>query len=102
MKGGRMGTKNKKIERYQSEIRKTREKINDLQQHLKKLLALLKKEEDMEMVKSLRSRGIDGESLYDLLNGIQDGTIQFYKDGKPIKASKKEHADPEGKEERGE
>jgi len=96
-----MGTKNKKIEKYQSEIKKTREKIADLQQHLKSLLVMLKREEDLEMVKSLRSRGIDGDSLYDLLNGIQDGTIQFYKDGKPMSAGEKEVNDPAEKEEQG-
>ena len=94
-----MGTKNKKIEKYQNEIRKTREKIADLQQHLKSLLAMLKKEEDLEMVRSFRSRGIDGDSLYDLLNGIQDGSIQFYKNGKPVDTTSKETTKPEIQEE---
>lgn len=96
-----MGTKNKKIEKYQNEIRKTREKIADLQQHLKSLLAMLKKEEDLEMVRSFRSRGIDGDSLYDLLNGIQDGSIQFYKNGKPVNTGSMEPIKPEGQEEPG-
>lgn len=75
---------NKKIERYQIEIRRTREKIADQQRHLKELLAQLKREEDLEMVKSLRSRSMDSDSLYDLLNGIQDGSIRFYRGGRPI------------------
>lgn len=83
-----MGTKNKKIEKYRNEIESTRKKIEGLQDHLRSMQAKLKREEELEMIRSLRSTNMQGDPLYDLLNGIRDGSIQFYREGKPIRTGK--------------
>lgn len=68
---------NKKIKKYMEEIRKTEQKIADLQQYLKGLHVALKQEEDNEMIKSIRGMKLDSHALHDLLNGIQEGTVKF-------------------------
>lgn len=68
---------NKKIKRYLDEIEKTEKKIVDLQQYLKGLRTALKQEENNEMIKSIRGMKLDSKELFDLLNGIQDGSVKF-------------------------
>lgn len=72
---------NKRIKRYLDEIEKTEKKIADLQQYLKGVQSALKQEENNEMIKSIRSMKLDSHQLFDLLNGIQDGSIIFTTDG---------------------
>ena len=61
---------NKKIKKYLDEIAKTEKKIADLQ-------AALKQEEDNEMIKCIRGMKMENGQLYDLLDGIQNGTVKF-------------------------
>ena len=72
---------NKRIKRYLDEIEKTEKKISELQQYLKGVQSALKQEENNEMIKSIRSMKLDSHQLFDLLNGIQDGSIIFTADG---------------------
>lgn len=66
---------NKKLKRYLDEAEKTEAKIQELQDYLKSVRAAQKQEEDLEMVRSLRSLKLSGHDLFSLLNGIQDGTV---------------------------
>ena len=50
---------------------------DELQTYLKGFRVALKAEEENEMVKSIRSMKLNSHELFDLLNGIQDGTIVF-------------------------
>ena len=68
---------NKRIKRYLDEIEKTEKKISELQQYLKGVQSALKQEENNEMIKSIRSMKLDSHQLFDLLNGIQNGSISF-------------------------
>ena len=71
---------NKKIKRYLEEIERTEKKIEELQNYLKGIKTALKSEEENEMVKSIRSMRLNSRELFDLLNGIQDGSIIFQAD----------------------
>lgn len=75
MKGGKY--LNKKIRKYLDEIEKTEKKIADLQQYLKEVRDALKKEEDSEMVRSIRSMNLDRQELFRLLEGIQNGNVSY-------------------------
>ena len=68
---------NKKIKKYLDEIAKTEKKIADLQQYLRGVQAALKQEEDNEMIRCIRGMKMDNNQLYDLLDGIQNGTVKF-------------------------
>ena len=68
---------NKRIKRYLEEIEKTEKKIAELQRYLKGVQAALKQEENNEMIKSIRGMKLNSQELFELLNGIQDGSIQF-------------------------
>ena len=66
-----------KIKKYLDEIAKTEKKIADLQQYLRGVQAALKQEEDNEMIRCIRGMKMDNDQLYDLLDGIQNGTVKF-------------------------
>lgn len=66
---------NRKIKKYLDEIEKTEKKIADLEMYLKGVRSALKEEENNEMIKSIRGMKLKGQELFDLLNGIQDGTF---------------------------
>lgn len=68
---------NRKIKRYLDEIERTEKKIEELQAYLKGIRVALKAEEENEMIKSIRSMKLNSHELFDLLNGIQDGSISF-------------------------
>lgn len=72
---------NKRIKRYLAEIQKTEKKIAELQRYLKGVQSALKQEENNEMIKSIRSMKLSSKELFDLLNGIQDGSVSFKVDG---------------------
>ena len=59
----------------------TEKKIADLEMYLKGVRSALKEEENNEMIKSIRGMKLKGQELFDLLNGIQDGTISFVASG---------------------
>ena len=71
---------NRKIKRYLDEIERTEKKIEELQAYLKGIRVALKAEEENEMIKSIRSMKLNSHELFDLLNGIQDGSISFQVD----------------------
>ena len=73
---------NRKIKKYLDEIEKTEKKIADLEMYLKGVRSALKEEENNEMIKSIRGMKLKGQELFDLLNGIQDGTISFVASGR--------------------
>lgn len=68
---------NKRIKRYLDEIEKTEKKIAELQRYLKGVQTALKQEENNEMIKSIRGMKLSSKELFELLNGIQDGSISF-------------------------
>ena len=68
---------NKRIKRYLAEIEKTEKKIAELQRYLKGVQTALKQEENNEMIKSIRGMKLSSKELFDLLNGIQDGSVSF-------------------------
>ena len=68
---------NKRIKRYLDEIEKTEKKIAELQRYLKGVQAALKQEENNEMIKSIRGLRLSSKELFELLNGIQDGSVSF-------------------------
>ena len=72
---------NKRIKRYLAEIDKTEKKIAELQRYLKGVQTALKQEENNEMIKSIRGMKLSSKELFDLLNGIQDGSVRFQVDG---------------------
>lgn len=68
---------NKKIKKYQDEIKRTEKKIAELQQYLKGVQVALKQEEDNEMIRCIRGMKMESSELYELLEGIQNGTVKF-------------------------
>lgn len=55
---------NKKIKKYQDEIKKTEKKIAELQQYLKGVQTALKQEEDNEMIRCIRGMKMESGQLY--------------------------------------
>ena len=68
---------NKKYKRYLDEIERTEAKITELQEYLKTTKAALKQEEELEMVKAIRSMKLKGRDLFDILNQMQNGNVSF-------------------------
>ena len=75
-----MNKLNRRIKRYLEGIEKTERKIAELQQYLKGVQSALKQEENNEMIKSIRGMKLSSKELFDLLNGIQDGSVRFQVD----------------------
>lgn len=74
---------NKKLMRYLDEADRTEAKIAELQEHLKGVRAAQKAEEDIEIVKSIRSMKLDGRELLVMLTGLQDGTMKIQYEREP-------------------
>lgn len=74
---------NMKLKKILDDIQKTEDKIEELQEHLKRQNTLKQQMEDMEIIKSFRSMKLDSRELLVLLDGIQKGTvtIQMNEDG---------------------
>ncbi len=68
---------NKKYKRYLDEIERTEAKIVELQEYLKTTKAALKQEEELEMVKAIRSMKLKGRDLFDILNQMQNGNVSL-------------------------
>ena len=66
---------NKKLKKYLDETDKTNAKIAELQEYLKTLQVAQKKEEDGEIVRSIRSMKLEPKALYEMLEGLQNGTL---------------------------
>ena len=74
---------NMKLKKILDDIQKTEDKIEELQEHLKRQNTLKQQMEDVEIIKSFRSMKLDSRELLVLLDGIQKGTvmIQMNEDG---------------------
>lgn len=74
---------NMKLKKILDDIQKTEDKIEELQEHLKRQNTLKQQMEDMEIIKSFRSMKLGSRELLVLLDGIQKGTvtIQMNEDG---------------------
>lgn len=68
---------NKKYKRYLDEIERTEAKIAELQEYLKLTKAALKQEEELEMIKAIRSMKLKGRDLFDVLNQMQNGNVSL-------------------------
>lgn len=64
-----------KIERKLEELRKTKERIRELQDKKALIEKSIQKEEDEEIVRVLRALHLGHEELVQVLLGIQDGSI---------------------------
>ncbi len=67
----------RRLQRYLDEIERTERKIDELQQHLKELRVGQKQEEELEMVRVLRSLKLESKDLMQVLNGLQNGTMSI-------------------------
>ena len=81
---------NKKYKRYLDEIERTEAKIAELQEYLKTTKAALKQEEELEMIKAIRSMKLKGRDLFDVLNQMQNGNVSL-----EISAEAEESVSPE-------
>ena len=68
---------NRKLKRLIEDEERTMEKIEELQSHLKDVRAARKQEEDLEIVRSIRTRKLGARELFHLLSGIQDGSVSL-------------------------
>lgn len=59
------------------EEEKTAAKIAELQEYLSEIREARKKEEDAEILKSIRSLKLGARDLFDLLTGIRDGNVSM-------------------------
>ena len=57
------------------EEERTISRIAELQEYLKTIREQRKQEEDLEIIKSIRSMKLGARDLFDLVNGIQDGSV---------------------------
>ena len=67
----------RKLKRLIREEDRTMAKIEDLQEHLKEIRAARRQEEDAEILKSIRGLKLEAWDLFNMLTGIQDGTVSM-------------------------
>ncbi len=67
----------KRQRRLIEEEEKALKKIAELQDYVKELRDARKKEEDVEILRTLRSLKLGAWDLYNLLTGIQEGTVDM-------------------------
>lgn len=72
-----MRTTSRKLKRLIEEEEKTLARIEELQGFLQEIREARKKEEDLEIVKSIRGMKLGARELFDLLTGIREGTISM-------------------------
>ena len=68
---------NRRLKRLIEEEERTASKIEELQEHLKELRLARKQEEDIEIVRSIRTMKLGARDLFSLLSGIHDGRISI-------------------------
>lgn len=66
---------NKKLKRLIEDEENTMAKIEELQTHLKEVRTARKQEEDLEIIRSIRSQKLGARDLLELLESIQSGRI---------------------------
>lgn len=67
----------KRLKRLIEEEERTVAKLDELQTHLKEIRIARKQEEDMEIVRSIRAMKLGARELFNLLSGIQSGSISI-------------------------
>ena len=67
----------KRLKRLIEDEERTIAKIEELQEHLKEIRIARKQEEDLEIVRSIRSMKLGARELFSLLSGIQDGSVSI-------------------------
>ena len=67
----------KKLKKFLNDAEKTESKIAELEEYLRNVRAAQKKEEDNEIVRSIRSTKLGGRDLLALLENIQAGNVTF-------------------------
>ena len=65
----------RKLKRLIEEEEKTMARIGELQEYLKKVREARKNEEDLEIIKSIRSMKLGARDLFDLLTAISEGYL---------------------------
>ena len=65
----------RRLKKLIEEEEKTMARISELQDFLKEIREARKKEEDLEIVRSIRSMKLGARDLFDLLTAIQDGNL---------------------------
>ena len=68
-------TMSRKLKRLIEEEEKTMSRITELQDYLKQIREARKREEDLEIIKSIRCMKLGARELFDLLTAIQDGNL---------------------------
>ena len=74
---------NMRLKKVLDDIKKTEDKILELQEYVKKLKIQKKQMEDAEIIKAIRSMKMDSREMLTFLDGIQNGTVtmQFDEEG---------------------
>ena len=67
----------KRLKRLIEEEERTVAKLDELQTLLKVIRIARKQDEDMEIVRSIRTMKLGARELFDLLSGIQSGSISI-------------------------
>ena len=68
---------NRKLKRLIEEEERTVAKIEEMQGHLKDIRIARKQEEDTEIVRSIRTMKLGARELFELLSGIQNGSVSI-------------------------
>ena len=89
-----MRTTSRKLKKLIEEEEKTLARIEELQEYLKKIREARKQEEDLVIIRSIRSMRLGARELMDLLNAIQDGNLSPEMREKLL-AGPEEEADPD-------
>lgn len=67
----------KRLKRLIEDEERTMAKLEELQTHLKEVRIARKQEEDLEIVRSIRTMKLGARELFDLLSGIQSGSVSI-------------------------
>ena len=97
-KKGQVSTTSRKLKRLIDEEEKIMARIAEQQDFLKEIREARKKEEDLEIIKSIRSMKLGARDLFDLLTAIQAGNLSEELRTRLLIAAEEE-TDPDGNEE---
>ena len=67
----------KRLKRLIEDEERTMAKLEELQTHLKEVRIARKQEEDLEIVRIIRTMKLGARDLFDLLSGIQRGSVSI-------------------------
>ena len=96
-----MRTTSRRLKRLIEEEEKTLSRIAQQQEYLKEIREARKKEEDLEIIRSIRSMRLGARELLDLLTGIQDGTVSMEMREALLKEAESGEDLPDPEEEKG-